>query len=80
MVKDVANRFLADKHALVESGEMVRRTWDGYRVVVDLLVKEFGKHRAAADLGSDDFTALRSAMAKRGSCGKSRFRRPRGAI
>jgi hypothetical protein len=33
--------------------------------VTDLLVAHFGKQRAVADLGPDDFAGLRSQMGKR---------------
>jgi integrase len=64
-VKDVANAFLNAKQALVDAGELSRRMWSEYKEVCDLLVRQFGKGRPAADLGPSDFAALRNKMAKR---------------
>jgi integrase len=41
------------------------RTWAEYKAVCDLLVKQLGKARLAADVGPDDFARLRNTMAKR---------------
>jgi integrase len=64
-VKDVANAFLNHKQALLDAGELSPRTWAEYKATTDLLVQEFGKHRAAVDLQADDFAALRKRMAKK---------------
>jgi integrase len=64
-VKGLCNQLLHSKQALVDNGELCPRTWDDYKEVCDLLVAEFGKGRLVADLGPDDFAALRSRMAKR---------------
>jgi integrase len=64
-VKDVANAFLNHKQALLDTGEIKARTWQEYKDTTDLVVGAFGKHRVAADLGQDDFAALRKSMAKR---------------
>jgi integrase len=64
-VKDVANAFLNAKKALVESGELSPRTWADYKQVCDLVVRQLGKTRLVADLGPDDFGALRRKMTKR---------------
>src|SRR3954447_16167438 len=48
-VKDLANRFLNAKKALLESGELSPRTWDEYKAATDLLVSKFGKQRLVSD-------------------------------
>jgi integrase len=63
-VKDVANTFLNAKQEAVDSGELSQRTWNDYKAATDLLVKEFEKGRAVADLGPADFAKLRAKMAK----------------
>src|SRR5262249_52339114 len=59
------NRFLNAKHALVESGELSGRSWDDYKAACDLCVARLGRNRRVADLGPDDFAAVRVWMAKR---------------
>lgn len=64
-VKELANRFLNAKQALVDTGELSRRMWGEYKEVCDLLVKYLGKSRLVADLDPDDFAGVRNRMAKR---------------
>jgi integrase len=64
-VKGLANEFLNAKHALVDAGELSPLTWRDYREVCDLVVAQFGRGRLVADLGPDDFAALRNQVAKR---------------
>lgn len=64
-VKELANRFLNAKKALVEAGELSPRTWAEYKTTTDLLVKNFGKQRLVSDLDPDDFAKLRNKMAKK---------------
>jgi integrase len=64
-VKELANQFLDEKEAMVEGGELSKRTWQDYKDATDLIVSSFGKARLVADLGPDDFAALRKKMAKR---------------
>src|SRR5437660_6124493 len=42
-VKELANRFLHAKQALVDAGELSPRTWAEYKAATDLIVKTFGK-------------------------------------
>src|SRR5437763_1242608 len=42
-VKDLCNKFLAAKLALVESGELTNRSWQDYKAACDLIVARFGK-------------------------------------
>jgi integrase len=64
-VKELANVFLNHKKALLDGGELSPRTWKEYKETCDLLVGGFGKGRLVADVGPDDFAALRNKMAKR---------------
>jgi integrase len=64
-VKELCNAFLNAKQALVDSGELLGRTWTDYKFACDLVVARFGKSRLVEDLGPDDFAALRQHMAKR---------------
>src|SRR5262245_10223119 len=63
-VKELANRFLNCKRDKVQSGEMAERSWQDYKTTCDLIVGQFGKSRLVADLGPDDFAALRKKMAQ----------------
>jgi hypothetical protein len=64
-VKELVNAFLNAKQSLVETGELLARTWNDYKFACDLIVSRFGKTRLVDDLGPDDFAALRNYMAKR---------------
>ena len=64
-VKEAANAFLNHKQAAVKNGELSPRTFEYYRRAADEAVSAFGKARLVADLGPDDFAALRAKLAKR---------------
>jgi integrase len=64
-VKTLGNAFLNHKQALVDASELSPRTWLNAKEATDLLVAHFGKQRAVADLGPDDFADLRSRMVKK---------------
>jgi integrase len=64
-VKLLCNRFLNQKQALVDGGELSPRTWAGYKEACDEVVSAFGKGRLVSDLDAEDFTALRNKLAKR---------------
>jgi integrase len=64
-VHDLVNRFLNQKKALVEAGELSPRTWTDYKDATDQIVSGFGKRRALDDVAPDDFTDLRNKMAKK---------------
>lgn len=61
---ELVNRFLTAKEMRVESGEIVRRTFEDYRDVATRLVSYFGKGRAVDDLRSEDFEAFRATITK----------------
>jgi integrase len=64
-VKELVNRFLTEKQARVDTGELTALTWGDYKTACDEVVAAFGKGRLVADLGPDDFAPLRKKMAKR---------------
>jgi integrase len=64
-VKELVNTFLNTKQALVDSGELLARTWTDYKAAGDLVVSRFRKSRLVEDLGPDEFAALRQHMARR---------------
>src|SRR5262245_35526975 len=64
-VKELANRFLNAKQALVDGGELSPRTWAMYREACDAVVAAFGKTRLVSDLDTGDFAQLRNRLAKR---------------
>src|SRR5215831_4706377 len=49
----------------VAAGELSSLTWTEYKTATDLLISALGKGRVVADLGPDDFAALRAKMSKR---------------
>jgi integrase len=63
-VRDLVNRFMTSKKTLLDSGEMVPRTWQEYYACCERVVKEFGKERLVDDLAADDFEQLRGTLAK----------------
>jgi integrase len=62
-LKDICNAFLNHKQALLDCGELSDRTFAEYRTTCALLIQRFSKGRLAADLGPDDFAALRIKIA-----------------
>lgn len=64
-IKDLCNKFLNAKQALVDSGELTLRSWQDYKSATDLIVAHFGKWRLLTDLDIDDFAKLRNKMAKK---------------
>lgn len=64
-IKELANRFLHAKKALMTNGELSPRTWAEYKTATDLLIANFGKQRLVADVDADDFAMLRNRIAKK---------------
>jgi integrase len=64
-VKDLVNRFLHQKQALVDVGELSPRTWRDYKEATDAIVAAFGKRRLVEDLDPDDFAELRNKVAEK---------------
>jgi len=63
-VAEACNRFLTSKRHLLDSGEIVQRTWRDYYVVCDRIVKVLGRNRLVDDLAASDFAALRASFAE----------------
>ncbi len=63
-VADLCNQFLTHKEALRDNGELSPRTFRGHYDTCATVVKQFGRNRAVADLGPDDFRKLRAQLAK----------------
>lgn len=63
-VRDLCNKFLNSKQALVDVGELSPRTWTDYKEATDLIVSNFGKSRLLSNVDVDDFAELRNKMAK----------------
>jgi integrase len=62
-LKAVANHFLAAKQALVDNGELTRRTWSDYREACGEALDSAGKTTPASAVTPDDFARLRQRMA-----------------
>ena len=63
-VRNLINRFLSAKLQMVNSGEIVDRTWDDYKRSCSIVISVFGRTRLVDDLRSDDFEALRKTLSK----------------
>jgi integrase len=64
-VKELCNRFLNAKQALVNTGELSPQTWDDYKRATDEIISTLGKGRLVSDLDPEDFATLRNRMAKK---------------
>src|SRR5262245_34095502 len=62
-VKELVNLFLAEKQSRVDTGELSKRTWDGYKQACDEIIAALGKGRLVADLNVTDFASLRKKLA-----------------
>jgi integrase len=63
-VRDLCNRFMTAKKLLLDTGEIVPRTWQDLYATCERLCRELGKDRLVSDLASDDFEQLRGSFAK----------------
>jgi integrase len=64
-LRELCNRFLNSKQALVDHGELSPRSWDDYKGTCDEVIAALGKRRLLDDVDPDDFAALRNRLAKR---------------
>jgi integrase len=64
-VRELANAFLNQKKALVDTGDLSTLTWGDYKTACDEVVATFGKSRLLADVGPDDFARLRDKLAQK---------------
>jgi integrase len=65
--KELANKFLAAKAALRDSGELTARSWQDYKDSAELAIRHFGAARLVDDLSPEDFASLRLKMTKKWS-------------
>jgi integrase len=63
-VRDLCNGFLAFKKERVTTGELSVGMWAEYKRATDAIVATFGPGRLVADLIADDFTRLRTYLAR----------------
>ena len=63
-VAELCNAFLTHKESLRDSGELHARTFLDYYKACEIAVKHFGRTRPVADVGPDDFRALRTKLGK----------------
>ena len=63
-VRELCNRFLTSKTHLLDSGEILPRTWQEYHGACERIVGAFGRTTRVADLDAEDFRRLRTCMAK----------------
>ncbi len=63
-VADLCNHFLTFKKNLLESGKLMKRSFDLYHSTCARMVKTFGKWRVVDDLTADDFQHYRTWAAK----------------
>jgi hypothetical protein len=64
-VKAVANAFMRIKQQAVDAGELSPHTWADYLSIMTKMLAKFSKQRLVADLGAEDFAALKSKLAKK---------------
>lgn len=60
----MVNQFAAAKQDQVDADELSRRSLKDYETTGKRLAAEFGRNRLLADIGTDDFAALRKKLAK----------------
>lgn len=63
-VRELLNRFLTSKKRLVDAGELVPLTFQGYHEVCQRLAKSIQVSRLVSDLAADDFEKLRADLAE----------------
>ncbi len=73
-LSDLLNAFLNQRRERMESGELTRNSWDGYRLAGGRLVECFGAGRSGQDIRPADFAKLRNDLSKTlGPAALSRF-------
>jgi integrase len=63
-LRELLNRFLASKRALIDSGELSPRSWRDYYATAETLIETIGRDRAVVGLTGADFERLRGVLAK----------------
>jgi integrase len=64
-IRDLLNRFLTAKQQLLDTGEIVNRTFTDYHATCAGIGTAFGLDRPTTDIGTEDFESLRGTLAKR---------------
>ncbi|HUE72072.1 MAG TPA: tyrosine-type recombinase/integrase [Pirellulaceae bacterium] len=64
-LRELCNKFLASKRTDVDLGKLSPRTFVQYNGTTDALIEQFGRDKAVADLGPEDFERLYVTLAKR---------------
>ena len=64
-LRDLVNKFLTAKKALLDSGELSPRTWGDYYTTCGGMLDVLGKTMPVADLTPDDFAKYRARLARR---------------
>ncbi len=62
-VKELCDRFLAEKQAAVENGELAQRSWQDYFDTCLRVADTLGRRRLVVDLRPVDFAQLRASLA-----------------
>src|SRR5262249_5554223 len=65
-VLEMCTKFLLAKKKVLDSGEIVLRTFHDYKDICKRITNYFGPKRLVDDLRPDDFAAFRAAEAKAG--------------
>jgi integrase len=63
-LRELANKFLDAKKALMSTGELSPRTWRDYYETCERMLETLGKTRTVGSLGATDFDRLRVGLAK----------------
>ena len=63
-VRDLVNRFLTAKQHLVDTKELMPRTFKDYHSTCELIIDHFGKSLVVSEVRAEDFEKLRAKFAK----------------
>ena len=63
-IADLCNRFQTSKRRLLDTGEIVSRTFEDYYRTCERIVRFFGRDRRVDDIAADDFEQFRAELAK----------------
>ena len=79
-VRELLNRYLTTKQALVDSSEILEATFDEYHRTCERIVNTFGRDRLVDDLRTDDFERLRKDISRDWGGSSPRQRDPAGPV
>ena len=63
-VRDLVNSYLTSKKMLLDTGEIVARTFRRHHETCERVVRYFGRSRVVSDIGPQDFEGFRAELAK----------------